>query len=63
MNLYQCDMDGIKVNNHMAKAGGLLTQGELAGKSGVEQSELVELEDCQAEPTLRLLLQLARGIS
>ena len=56
-------MDGIKVNNHMAKAGGLLTQGELAGKSGVEQSELVELEDCQAEPTLRLLLQLARGIS
>ena len=39
-----------------------LTQEELADKSGVKQSELMELENGQAEPTLRLLLQLAQGM-
>ena len=39
-----------------------LTQEELAEKSGVKQSELMELENGQAEPTLRLLQQLAQGM-
>ncbi len=65
---FRAEYEALKVEDALvqsmidARHSAGLTQEELAAKSGVKQSELVKLENGQTEPTLRLLLQLARGM-